>query len=249
MKTPAAKNLGEKLAEAEMRRKDGEEEEVLDYPVREAVGGLLYLEEMTRPDLGNAVRDLSSFLEHPTKEVVKGIKRVFRYLKGTAEKGLFFRSGGEGKLEAYVDASYAECVLTRKSITGYVLTIDGDVVDWKSKKQPIVAQSSTEAEYIALAMLVNKLRVVRRVRNWLVGKDGAYLVKEDNQACIKIAEGEGVNKRSKHIDVRYHVTREAIRKEEIRLEYVRTEEQLADALTKNLGTVKFQKLAIGKILG
>jgi hypothetical protein len=249
MKTPAAKNLGEKLAEAEMRRKDGEEEEVLDYPVREAVGGLLYLEEMTRPDLGNAVRDLSSFLEHPTKEVVKGIKRVFRYLKGTAEKGLFFRSGGEGKLEAYVDASYAECVLTRKSITGYILTIDGDVVDWKSKKQPIVAQSSTEAEYIALAMLVNKLRVVRRVRNWLVGKDGAYLVKEDNQACIKIAEGEGVNKRSKHIDVRYHITREAIRKEEIRLEYVCTEEQLADALTKNLGTTKFQKLAIGKILG
>ena len=82
-----------------------------------------------------------------------------------------------------------------------------------------------------------------------MGKDGAYLVKEDNQACIKIAEGEGVNKRSKHIDVRYHVTREAIRKEEIRLEYVCTEEQLADALTKNLGTMKFQKLAIGKILG
>jgi hypothetical protein len=170
MKTPAAKNLGTKLAEAEIRRIEGEEEEVLDYPVREAVGGLLYLEEMTRPDLGNAVRELSGFLEHPTKEVVKGIKRVFRYLKGTAEKGLFFKSGGEGKLEAYVDASYAECLLTRKSTTGYVLTIDGDVVDWKSKKQPIVAQSSTEAEYIALAMLVNKLRVVRRVRNWQSGE-------------------------------------------------------------------------------
>ena len=161
---------------------------------------------------------------------------------------MFFKSGGEGKLEAYVDASYAECLLTRKSTTGYVLTIDGDVVDWKSKKQPIVAQSSTEAEYIALAMLVNKLRVVRRVRNWLVGKDGAYRVKEDNQACIKFAEGEGLNKRSKHIDVRYHITREAIGKNEIRLEYISTEEQIADALTKNLGAVKFQKLAIDKIM-
>jgi hypothetical protein len=95
---------------------------------------------------------------------------------------------------------------------------------------------------------VNKLRVVRRVRNWLVGKDGAYRAKEDNQACIKIAEGEGLNKRSKHIDVRYHITREAIGKNEIRLEYISTEEQIADALTKNLGEVKFQKLAIDKIM-
>ena len=73
-----------------------------------------------------------------------------------------------------------------------------------------MAQSSTEAEYIALAMLVNKLRIVRRVRNWLIGKDGPYPVREDNQSCIKMAERERTNKRSKHIDVRFHVSREAI---------------------------------------
>jgi hypothetical protein len=247
-KTPAAANLHEKLARAEMRRREGLEEENTEYPVREAVGGLLYLEEMTRPDIGNAVRELSGFLEHPTEEVVLGIKRVFRYLKGTTDRGLYFRSGGEGRLVAYVDASYAECLLTRKSTTGYVLTIDGDVVDWKSKKQSIVAQSSTEAEYIALAMLVNKLRVVRRVRNWLIGKDGPYSVREDNQSCIKMAEGEGTNKRSKHIDVRFHVSREAIENGEIELEYINTEDQIADALTKNLGKVKFQKLAVERML-
>jgi hypothetical protein len=231
-----------------LNRREGLEIEVTDYPVREAIGGLLYLEEMTRPDLGNAVRELSSYLEHPTNEVILGIKRVLRYVKGTIDKGIFFSSGGRGKLEAYVDASYAECLLTRRSTTGYAVTIDGDVVDWKSKKQPIVAQSSTEAEYIALAMVVNKLRVVRRVRNWLVGKDGPYKVMEDNQACIKIAEGEGTNKRSKHIDVRYHVSREALRKGEISLEYISTEDQIADALTKNLGRIKFQRLAMDKML-
>jgi hypothetical protein len=122
------------------------------------------------------------------------------------ERGLHFKSVGKGKLTAYCDASYGECILTRKSITGYVIMVDGDVVDWKSKKQAVVAQSSTEAEYISLAMLVNKLRVTRRIREWLVGSEGAYHVYEDNQACIKMAEGDGLSKRSKHRDVRYHVT-------------------------------------------
>jgi hypothetical protein len=97
-------------------------------------------------------------------------------------------------------------------------------------------------------MLVNKLRVVRRVRNWLIGKDGPYSVREDNQSCIKMAEGEGTNKRSKHIDVRFHVSREAIDNGEIELEYINTEDQIADALTKNLGKVKFQKLAVERML-
>jgi hypothetical protein len=165
------------------------------------------------------------------------------------EKGLYFKAGSEGRLTAFCDASYAECMLTRKSITGYVLMVDGNVIDWKSKKQSVVAQSSTEAEYISLAMLVNKLRVARRIREWLVGTEGAYPVYEDNQACIKMAEGDGVTKRAKHIDVRYHVTREAIQKGEITLEYISTEEQVADALTKNLGQVKFKKLALTKMLG
>jgi len=88
-------------------------------------------------------------------------------------------------------------------------------------------------------LLVNKLRIVRRVRNWLIGKDGPYPVREDNQSCIKMAEGEGTNKRSKHIDVRYHVSREAINNGEIELECINTEDQIADALTKNLGGRKY----------
>jgi len=173
---------------------------------------------------------------------------VMRYLRGTTDKGLFFAKGGPGIMEGFVDSSYACCRRTRKSITGYLVRVDGDVVDWKSKKQPVVAQSSSEAEYVALAMLVNKLRIARTVRKWLVGKENAYQVYEDNTACILMAEGEGLNKRTKHIDVRYHVSKEAIKNKEITLGYVSTNEQLADALTKNLGKIKFKRLMTNQIL-
>ena len=63
---------------------------------------------------------------------------------------------------------------------------------------------------VASAMLVNKLRIARTVRKWLVGKENAYQVYEDNTACILMAEGEGLNKRTKHIDVRYHVSKKRL---------------------------------------
>ncbi len=101
-----------------------------DYPVREAVGALLYLEEMTRPDLGNAVRDLCSFVSHTTQEVVLGIEGVFRYLAETIDKKVYI-SGVVRlvNLRHTVNKPYAECVLTRRNITGYVIMVDGDAVD------------------------------------------------------------------------------------------------------------------------
>jgi hypothetical protein len=249
VETPAQENLSDKLYEAYYKAKENSEYVPPEFPVREAIGGLLFLEEMTRPDIANAVRELSGYMELPTDELIGGIKRVMRYLRGTTDKGLFFAKGGPGIMEEFVDSSYAGCRRTRKSITGYLVRVDQDVVDWKSKKQSVVAQSSSEAEYVALAMLVNKLRIARTVRKWLVGKENAYQVYEDNTACILMAEGEGLNKRTTHIDVRYHVSKEAIKNKEITLSYVGTNEQLADALTKNLGKIKFRRLITDLILG
>ena len=82
----------------------------------------------------------------------------------------------------------------------------------------------------------------------MVGRKGKCL-HEDNTACILMAEGEGLNKRTKHIDARYHVSKEAIKNKEITLSYVGTNEQLADALTKNLGKIKFKRLMTDLILG
>jgi hypothetical protein len=241
--TPAKEGLDDELYEMEMKRREGLED-VVDFPVREAVGSLLYLSTMVRPDISNAVRVLSRYLENPTSAVVTGIKRVMKYLQGTAHVGIEYLYGHHSDVEGYCDASYAGDKHGRKSVSGYLLMVNGGLVDWKSQLQSVVAQSTMECEYIALASLANRMRVLRLIRAWFgyVG-EGAYAVYEDNDACEHLAKGAGKGmKRGKHIEVRFHVVREAVKKKEIEVIHLATSEQIADALTKNLGDVKFSYL-------
>lgn len=240
--TPAKEGLSEELYESEMKRREGLEEEVTDFPVREAVGSMLYLAMMVRPDICNSVRELSRYLEHPTKAVITGIKRVMRYLAGTLDYGVEYQYGHHSGVVGYCDASYAGDKHKRKSVSGYLLMVNGGLVDWKSQLQSVIAQSTMESEYIALATLTNKMRVLRLIRAWFGYQDeGAYIVYEDNDACELLAKGAGKGmKRGKHIEVRFHVVREAVRNGEFEVYHLSTNEQIADALTKNLGDVKFK---------
>ena len=141
----------------------------------------------------------------------------------------------------YCDASYAGDKHKRKSVSGYLLMVNGGLVDWKSQLQSVIAQSTMESEYIALATLTNNLRVLRLIRAWFgYAGEGAYSVYEDNDACEHLTKcaGKGM-KRGKHIDVRFYAVREAVKKKEIEVIHLATSEQIADALTKNLGAVKF----------
>jgi len=241
--TPAKEGLEDDLYEMEMRRREGTEEAV-NFPVREAVGSLLYLSTMVRPDISNAVRVLSRYLENPTMSVVIGIKRVMRYLIGTANVGITYLYGHQSDVEGYCDASYAGDKHSRKSVSGYVVLVNGGAVDWKSHLQSVIAQSTMESEYIALASVTNKLRVLRLIRAWFgYVSEGAYLVYEDNDACEHLARGAGKGmKRGKHIEIRFHVVREAVKKKEIDVIHIATSEQIADALTKNLSDAKFSYL-------
>jgi hypothetical protein len=239
--TPASEGLADELYKAEMNRREGLESEV-DFPVREAVGAMLYLAMMVRPDICNAVRELSRYLEHPTMAVVKGIKRVLRYLSGTVDYGIVFYYGEVNPtVEGYCDASYAGDKHKRKSVSGYMIFVNGSIIDWKSQLQPCIAQSTMESEYMALAVMTNTLRVLRLVRAWFgYADEGAYIVYEDNDACEHLAKGAGKGmKRGKHIDIRFHVVREAVKNNEIEIFHLATAEQIADTLTKDLSEVKF----------
>ena len=122
-------------------------------PYASAVGSLMYAMVCTRPDIAHAVGLLSRFMSNPGKEHWTAVKRVFRYLRGTSDYGLCYqgRTGLEIMLDirGFVDADWAGDLDQRRSTSGYVFSLFGGAVSWMSKRQSVVALSTTEAEYIA----------------------------------------------------------------------------------------------------
>lgn len=146
-------------------------------------------------------------------------------------------------LHGYADANYAECRVDRKSNSGYVFFVNGGLMSWSCKKQPVVAQSSTEAELIALNETCNEALWLRKI---LVDMhqpvEKATIIQEDNTGCIRLTKRGCCSNRIKHVDTKYFAVNDHIKEESIQCKQCPTEEMLADLLTKPLGTTRFQKL-------
>eukprot|EP00253_Pinus_taeda_P003858 PITA_03858 len=129
-----------------------EEEDMSRVPYASAVGSLMYVMVCTRPDIAHAVGGLSRFMSKPGKEHWIAVKRVFRYLRGTSDYHLCYqgRPGLDRVLDicGFVDADWAGDLHQRRSTSGYVFNLFGGAVSWMSKKQSVVALSTTEAEYM-----------------------------------------------------------------------------------------------------
>lgn len=135
-----------------------------NIPYKEALGSLIYFYQATRPDIDCAISILSSFAENPGKPHWNAVKRVLRYLKGTKDYKLKFSDSGKLELIGYCDADWAGELDTRRSTSGYVFLFGNGAVSWCSKKQLTISLSSTESEYIAIALANQELLcVVKRV--------------------------------------------------------------------------------------
>jgi hypothetical protein len=201
------------------------------------VGSLLYAAMVTRPDIMFTVTKLGTHLQASGEEHWAAAKRLLRYLKGTRELGIKFTSEGKSKPETfgYCDADWGGDLDTRRSTTAYVFMLTGGSVSWASKLQPTVALSSAEAEYMAVCAAVQEAIYLRRLLEDLgYRQQDPTVIYEDNQGCIALSENPILHKRTKHIDIRYHFTREKVETGEVKLVYVPTEDQLADLLTKPL---------------
>src|SRR4051812_37683952 len=115
------------------------------------VGRLLHLLH-TRPDISHAVSLVSRYMHDPRTQHMEASMRVLRYLKGSSEKGIWFGRSGHLKIEGYCDTDWASCVDDRRSISDYCIFVEGNHVSWRSKKHEVVAQSTAEAEYRAMAV-------------------------------------------------------------------------------------------------
>ena len=119
----------------------------VNAPFREAVGALMHLTTVTRPDIAYAVGYVSRFMENPQEEHWVAVKRILRYLQGTKMHGICYKSNGTVDFRGYSDADWAGDLADRKSTSGYVFMLPGAPVSWGSKKQPSVSLSTSEAAW------------------------------------------------------------------------------------------------------
>jgi hypothetical protein len=204
------------------------------------LGKLSYLAVMTRPDISFAVNRLAQQSMAPTEKCWIALKRVLRYVAGTTHYHLVYSPSGNDTVVGYSDADWAGCVDTRKSTSGYVFTLGGAAVSWRSNKQPVVALSSTEAEYIAGTLATQEAMFLRFLfRDLGLPMQAPTSISIDNRGAIALGKNFISNKRTKHIDIRFHFIREKVRDGVITLHPIATKDMPADCLTKPLGSQKF----------
>ena len=213
-----------------------------------AIGALMYPMLGTRPDLAFSVGALGRHAANPGDEHLHALDRVFRYLRATSDLKLVFQQGTTKgtRLTSYVDADWASDVNDRKSTSGFVFKLSGGAVSWSSKKQPSVALSSTEAEYIAGAHAAKEAVWLERLISevWRQPVPHAPVpLHIDNQSAIAITKNPKFHDWTKHIAVRHHFLRQQYEEEAIELLYIPTNEQIADVLTKGLVREKHERFA------
>jgi hypothetical protein len=174
-------------------------------------------------------------MPNPTEDHYCAAKKVLRYLQGTFDFGIRYKHGGKGEMEVFTDSDFGGDANKFKSTSGYMILWDGVVVFWQSKKQKIVALSSTEAEYIAATVCVCQVIWIREVLNDLGALiEDCTTVKCDNTYTIELSKHTMFHGRCKHIGVRFHFLRDMLREGEIELEHCSSKVHTADIMTKLL---------------
>ncbi|CAL2249462.1 unnamed protein product [Prunus armeniaca] len=200
---------------------------------RSIAGALQYL-TFTRPDLCYAVNTVCQYMTQPSYLHFQLVKRILRYIHGTLDHGLTFTSGS-WDLHAYSDADWASDVNTRRSTTVFVVYLGNNPVSWQSKKQNSVSRSSTEAEYRALANTTADLAWVRQVLLDLkVFLPQPPTIHCDNLSALALSSNPVYHSQIKHLDIDFHFVRERVQKKDLIMQYIPTEEQVADIFTKEL---------------
>ncbi|GJS40765.1 retrovirus-related pol polyprotein from transposon TNT 1-94 [Tanacetum coccineum] len=208
---------------------------------RGMIDTLLYL-TTSRPDLQFAICMCARYQAWSTKKHLNAVKRIFRYLKGTVHRGLWYPKDSSIALTAFADADHAGCQDTRRSTSGSMQLLGDRLVSWSSKRQKSAAISSTKAEYIALFGCCAQILWMRsQLTDYGFGfnKIPMYC---DNKSAIALCCNNVQHSRSKHIDIRFHFIKEHVENGVIELYFVNTEYQLADIFTKALGRNRIEFL-------
>ena len=217
--------------------------EMSSVPYCEAIGSLMYLMVMTRPDIAFAVNQVSQCCQNPGPGHWNGVKRILAYLAGTSNHGLLFKKNDEGSLIGYCDADYAGDADKRRSTTGYIFLLYRGPVSWCSKRQSCTALSTTEAEFVAACEASKEATWLLRLLQELgIKENGPVPLMSDNQSAIRVVNNTEFHQRTKHIDVKYNYIRDQQSNGIVDVRYICTNQQLGDIFTKPLPIPRFLML-------
>lgn len=218
-------------------------------PYQQLIGSLMYLSVLSRPDISYSVSYLSQFNNCHTKEHWQHAKRILKYLKKTKSYALKYDSKQSFDILGYVDADWGSDIISRRSYTGFIFKLSGAAISWQSRKQRVVALSSTEAEYMGISECCKEAVYLRNLQCEITDRLYTIVVYNDNQSAQKLLHNPVFHNRSKHIDIRYHFCKEIIAQKFVDVQYLCTANMPADLLTKSLTSIKHQAFvtAIGLV--
>jgi hypothetical protein len=208
------------------------------------LGCLNYLSVCSRPDIAFACSQLGQYNNCFGLSHWLAAKRILRYLAGTIDYGLLFVKSNQLNLCAYTDADFANDLNDRRSYTGFAIKLGNNIVNWESRKQKCIAQSSCESEYLAIGDVCKDLCFITNFLSEIFTelKLNCIVVYNDNQSAHRLLENrEHCHKRTKHIDIRYHFVKDLVQNNFVNVKYLNTELMFADVLTKPLSKCKHVK--------
>lgn len=212
---------------------------------RSIVGALQYA-TLTRPEISFSVNKVCQFLSQPLEEHWAAVKRILRYLKGTAHHGLLLQKGFKHQpmpLKAYCDADWASDPDDRRSTSGFGIFFGPNLVSWSSKKQTLVARSSTEVEYRSLA---NTTAEILWIQSLLQELQIPYLTPHvfcDNMGAVALTHNHVLHARTKHMELDIFFVRDKVINKSLIVTHVPSLDQVADIFTKALSPTRFAALA------
>jgi len=214
-------------------------------PYLQAVGALMYLATATRPDISYAVGVLARFNKNPGLQHWKAVKHLFRYLKGTLDYKLTYAPNPTSSelFLTYTDADHGGNPDNGRSTGGYVVKMGTGAISWSSKLQGLVTLSTTEAEYVASTSAGQEILWLRNLFHELgYTFSTPSTLHFDNQSALSVAKNPEHHGRMKHLDLRFYWLRDEVEKGRINVVHLRTDDMVADILTKPLVRVKTLKM-------
>jgi hypothetical protein len=216
------------------------------FPYAKAIGTLLWIANVARPDITFTVNRLSRHLMSPNEAAVNAVKHLVRYLLGTKDLGIVYqRQVGSGfpEITAYSDSDWAGDHKDFKSTTGFIIMLNGGPISWKSRKQTVQAKSSAEAEYVAASACASEVLWFRNIylelHQGIIATPTTIYV--DNNSAISMTENDVDQSRARSIGIQVHHVKEHVQLGNIRFTRVNGADNPADIFTKPLEPAHHRK--------